>query len=273
MKEFGQSFSLGSYKGRIHQKYNHPHFIHAVSDLEQLLYSPECQIIHRGRNRIGALSFPQKEGKKVEIVIKEFHPRGVNRLKSVFFGGKARRAWHGANALLERGIGTPFPAVYLEKRRNLALDRSYYLSERITGIEEIRSLFRNLPYEELRNLLSTLAPYLLSCHQKGVLHRDLSDGNILVEKDNERKYNFFLVDTNRIRFKRNISLLSRIKNLIRLGIPVNMQPFFLCQYLGVLRIKKPLLLWYKINKKTYSAYVELKKKLRLKQLSQKLGIQ
>jgi len=273
LKEFGQSLSLGSYKGRIQPKYNHPSFIRAVSDLEQLLESPSCQIIHQGRNRIGTLSLPQAEGKEVDVVIKEFHSRGVNRMKSVFLQGKASKAWDGANALLEREMGTPFPVAYLEKRKNLALDRSYYLNEKIGGIEEIRSLFRNLPSEELRNLLSSLASHLLTCHQKGILHRDLSDGNILVEKKNENKHTFYLVDTNRVRIKRRINLLQRIKNLIRLGIPADAQSYFLSQYLGTPRVIKPLWLWYKMNKLTYSAYVELKKKLRLRQLSQKLRIQ
>lgn len=273
MKEFGQSLSLGSYKGRIRPKYNHPSFIRAVTDLEQLLESPSCQIIHQGRNRIGTLFLPQKDGKKAEVAIKEFHSRGINRMKSVFLQGKARKAWDGANTLLERGIGTPFPVAYMEKRKNFVLDRSYYLSEKIGGIEEIRSLFRSLPSEGLQNLLSSLASFLLSCHQKGILHRDLSDGNILVEKKNENKHNFYLIDTNRIRIKRRINLLQRIKNLIRLGIPDDAQSIFLSQYLGAPRVKKPFWLWYKTNKRTYSAYVALKKKLRLRQLSQKLRIQ
>lgn len=273
MKEYGQSLSLPSCKGRIQESYNQPSFIQAISNCERLLSSPSCQILLEGRNRLGSLPLPRKDGKEIEVVIKEFHSRGVNKLKSILLQGKARKAWAGANALLERGIGTPFPLAYLEKRQNLALDKSYYLSKKVKDVEEIRSLFRNLPSEELLNLIVSLAQYLLSCHQKGILHHDLSDGNILVEKDNEKKYNFYLIDTNRIRIKRRISLLQRIKNLIRLGIPADAQPYFLSQYFGTPRVKKSLWLWYKTNKRTYSAYVELKKKLRLRQLSQKLGIQ
>lgn len=273
MKEFGLPLSLGPYKGRIQPKYNHPLFIQAISDPEKLLRSPSCQIIHVGRNRLGILALPLKDGKEADVVIKEFHYRGVNRLKSVFLQGKAHRAWAGANALLEREIGTPFPVAYLENRKKLALERSYYLSKKIEGIEEIRSLFRNLSFEELRNLLSSLASYLLSCHQKGILHRDLSDGNILVERKNEQRYRFYLIDTNRIRIKRSIRLLQRIKNLIRLGIPDDAQFYFLSQYLGTSRVRRFLWLWYKMNKQTYSSYMEWKKKLRLRQITRKLKIQ
>lgn len=272
-QEFGQAFSLPPFKGRIHPRHNHRLFIQAISDWELLLNSPSCKVLHEGRNRVFTLPFPLKDGEKVEIVIKEFSSRGVNKLKSVFLPGKAFKAWNGANALLERGIGTPFPVAYLEKRRNLALERSYYLSERVRDVEEIRFLFRNLPALELRNLIASLAQHLESCHQKGILHRDLSDGNILVERDRDKKFNFYMIDINRIKIKRRIGLLQRIKNLVRLGIPSDEQPFFVAKYLGSPDIKKFLWLWYRMNKRTYSLYVGLKKKLGLRQLSHKLKIQ
>ena len=272
-EEFGQAVFLSPFKGRIQPDYNHPLFIQAISDCERLLSSPSCRILHKGRNRVGTLPLSQKNGKRVEIVIKEFHSRGVNKLKSIFLRGKAFKAWSCAHALLERGIETPFPVAYLEKRKNLFLDRSFYLSERIIGVEEIRSLFRNLPPPELQNLVIFLSSHLLSCHKKGILHRDLSDGNILVKEDNKRRYKFYLIDTNRIKIKRRINLLQKIKNLIRLGIPPHAQRFFLAKYLGSRDVKKYIWLWYWMNKRSYSLYVEFKRKLRLRKLAQKLRIQ
>lgn len=271
--EFGQAVFLPPFKGRIQPGYNNSLFIQAISDCECLLSSPSCKALHEGRNRVGTLPLPQKDGKEVEIVIKEFHSRGVDKMKTIFLRGKAFRAWSSAHALLERGIETPFPVAYLERRKNLSLDRSYYLSERVMGIDEIRSLFRSLPPSELQHLVIFLARFLRFCHKKGILHRDLSDGNILVKRDDKRKYRFYLIDTNRIKIKRRISILQKVKNLIRLGIPPHAQRFFMTQYLGSRDVKGYIWLWYWMNKRSYSFYVEFKRKLRLRQLAQKLKIQ
>lgn len=272
-KEFGQSISLPSFKGRVQPKYNHPPFIQAISDCQRLLDDPECEILLDSRNRVGVVELPLPDGKKVEIVLKEFRSRGVNKLKSVFLPTKAFKAWQGGNALLERGIDTPFPVAYLERRKILFLDKSFFLAERLSDVEEIRSLLRELPSSELQELLVSLAQYISSCHRKGIFHRDLSDGNILVRKQEDGKLRFYLTDTNRIRVKRKIGLLRGIKNLIRLGVPPDSQRFFLEQYLGSKQLRKYLWFWYKINKIVYSWYIEFKKKLRLKQLARKLKIQ
>ena len=272
-EEFGQSISLPPYKGRIQSKYHHPLFIQAISDSQPLLDDPECEILLDSRNRVGAVRLPLPDGKKVEIVIKEFHSLGVNKLKSVFLPAKAFKAWQGGNALIERGIETPFPVAYLERRKALFLDESFFLAERLTNVEEIRSLFRELPSSELQELLVSLAQFISLCHRKGALHRDLSDGNILVRKEEEEKFRFYLIDTNRIKIKRQIGRLKGIKNLIRLGIPPDSQRFFLEQYLSPKQIKRYFWFWYKTNKMVYSWYIEFKKKLRLKQLARKLKIQ
>lgn len=272
-KEFGQSISLPPFKGRIQSKYHHPLFIQAISDCQRLLDDPECEILLDSRNRVGAVGLPLPNGKKVEIVIKEFRSLGVNKLKSICLPAKAFKAWQGGNALIEREIETPFPVACLERRKALFLDKSFFLAERLTNVEEIRSLLRELPSSELQELLIPLAQYVSLCHRKGVLHRDLSDGNILVRKEEEGRFRFYLIDTNRIRIKRQIGHLKGIKNLIRLGIPPDSQRFFLEQYLSSKELKKHFWFWYKTNKMVYSWYIEFKKKLRLKQLARKLKIQ
>jgi serine/threonine protein kinase len=209
----------------------------------------------------------------VDVVIKEFRSRGVIKLKSLFLSGKAYRAWQGGMALKEKEIDTPPPAAYLEKRKGLFLDESFFLTERVSDVQEIRFLFLRFSSEELRDLLASLGPHLSFCHQKGVLHRDLSDGNILVKKDKSGEFRFFLIDTNRIRIKKRITPLKRIKNLIRLGVPAEHQRYFLERYLEEDRVKRFLWFWYRFNKMVYSNTIKLKKKLRLRQLARKLKIQ
>ena len=272
-KTFGQSLAVPSYKGRIQEVYNTTDFIQAISDCQKLLSDPESEILLDSRNRIGAVSLPLSGQKKMDVVIKEFRTRGVDKLKSLFLPSKAFRAWRGGMALAEKGIDTPHPVAYLEKRKMLFLSQSFFLTERINGVQEIRYLFLGLPPKELQEALVSLGQYLSNCHKKGILHRDLSDGNILVKKEESGEFRFYLIDTNRIRIKERIKPLKRIKNLIRLGVPPGLQRYFLDQYSGKGRIKGFHWFWYRFNKKVYANYVELKKKLRLRQLARKLKIQ
>ena len=272
-KEFGQPLVLPPFKGRIQAAYNLPEFIQAISDCQDLLNHPKTEILLDSRNRVGAISLPLESGKNVDTVIKEFRSRGINRLKSLFLPGKAFRAWQGGMSLKEKGIETPPPVAYLEKRKGRFLDQSYFLTERISSAREIRYLFLELEPLDLRRLLVSLGKYLSLCHEKGVLHRDLSDGNILVKQDKPGEFRFYLLDTNRVRIKGRIRPFKRVKNLIRLGVPRKLQRFFLREYLGTERMKGFFLLWYRFNKLAYSNYVGLKKKLRLRQLARKLKIQ
>ncbi len=272
-QEHDQPLSLPPFKGRIQAPYNHPLFVQAISDCSRLLSDQDTEILLDRRNRVGVVTLLQQDESKVDIVIKEFRSVGVNRLKSLFLRGKAFKSWRGAVALVERGIETPPPVAYLEKRKGLFLDKSFFLAERVGGVEEIRFLFPILPPSELRQLLISLSQHLSNCRKKGILHRDLSDGNILVKEDKQGEFRFYLIDTNRIRVKKRIGLLSGIKNLIRLGVPLDFQRFFLQHYLGATHVKRFHWFWYRINKTLYSNFVELKKKLRLRQLAQKLKIQ
>ncbi len=272
-EEFGQALSLPPFNGKIQVAYDHPPFLQAISDCSRLLNEPEAEILLDSRNRVGVVALPNQEGKEIDIVIKEFRSTGVNKLKSFFLPGKAFKAWRGAVALMKRGIETPTPVAYLEKRKGIFLEQSFFLAERVDGVEEIRFLLLRLSPSELRKLLISLGRYLSLGHEKGVLHRDLSDGNILVRKDKTGEFRFFLIDTNRIKLKKKVGHLRGLKNIIRMGVPDEFQRYFLEQYLGTSRVRIFFWFWYKMNKVTYTHYVKLKKKLRLRQMAQRLKIQ
>jgi len=272
-KKYGVELSVSSFRGRLEADYQSPGFVRELSDCHNLLNKSSAAILHEGRNRIGMVRISRGDKESEEIVVKEFRTRGINKVKSIVLHSKAYKAWRGSNQLKDCGIQTPVPVAFLEKKHGLFLEQSFFLSGMVRGIEEIRHLFPSLSEDELRLLLKELARFLLYSHQQGILHRDLSDGNILVRKDGQGEYTFYLIDTNRIRKKKRIRVLSRVKNLIRLGIPPASQREFLMQYLGKARLNNLFWFWYKLNKNTYSGYVGLKKKLRLKKIAEKLKIQ
>ncbi len=269
----GEPLDLPPFRGLIRPVYNHPGFRAAISDCRSLLGSPGARIVLKGRNTVAVVPLPTTDGSLRNVFVKEFCLVGVDKLKSAVFPSKARRAWWGAAALVERGIPTPSPVVYLERREKGLVAQSCFLSEEVEGAKEVRGLFRELPEVELRGLLRALAGFIISCHCKGILHRDLSDGNILVKQKKGGSWSFWLLDTNRIRIKKKISKRLGIKNLIRLGVPASMQRYFVHAYLGAQDPGWVYFYWYRVNKASFSAFVSLKKALRLRKLARKLRIQ
>lgn len=276
---------LGAYKGMIHPDLNDPLLLEALADPESLARTPGAEMLLEGRNKVFAKRLSLSCGGQREVVVKEFSVRGFNRLKSRFLPSKAARAWRGAVALAVKGIPTPKPLAYLERRRRGFLVRCFFLAERVVGLEEIRRFFRELPENSLPALLASLARFLRSCHDAGIKHRDLSDGNILVGKEEAEdagrapsaadtaSFRFYLLDTNRIRLRQRLGPLLRVKNLIRLGVPAGLQKFFLAQYFGGNHPPSFLWLWYKLNKTAYTWYVRFKKTLRLRRIAKRLKIQ
>lgn len=265
---------LPPYSGEIAEEYATPEVLALFAGPHKLLAGPGAEILLEGRNRVGAVKIAAGRAGTTEIVVKEYLSYGINKLKSRVQPSKAAKAWRGARVLLDAGFDTPFPIAFLEKRKGGFVDEGYFIAERIFAAGEIRHLLRQLSEEDLRPLLAELARTLFRLHEKGILHRDLSDGNVLVGKEAGGSH-FFFLDTNRIRRRRSLGAAARAKNLIRLGVPPLLQRFFLEEYAaaGNHPLRRSFVFWYKLSKNTFTAWVRLKKVLRLKRLGRKLRIQ
>ena len=287
-REFGKKIKVGRYHGRIHPDFDRPAFRHALASVRELAASSSAEVLLDSRNRVVAMTLPVDPPRRAEVVVKEFRPRGFHRLKTVAVASKDLKAWRGAAACLEHNVPTPRPLACLARRAGGVVVESYFVSERVFGAREVRYLLREQSGEPLRRLLAELAIFLRRAHDRGLLHRDLSDGNILVAggppaagvprpafiRDDVpgAPYEFYLIDTNRIRVRGRIRWLARVKNLVRLGVAAADQPFFLDAYLGERGGSALLRYWYKKKKKNYTDYVALKKKLGLRRLAKRLKV-
>lgn len=270
---FGRVLSFPNFSGRIHTDWDTPEVRSALADFQRLLEDSQARVLLASRNTVTSIFLPRGSAGKTQAVLKSFGMRGVNRLKTAFLPSKAAKAWRGAAALVERKIGTAPPVAYWESRRRGTVNESYFLTERIEGGREIRFLFRELEGDALDRLLSDVAVFLAGCHARGVVHKDLSDGNILVGTNDGGGPAFYLLDTNRVRLRKRLGPLARIKNLVRLGIPAARRGFFLDRYIEAAPLAKGFRWWYKLQKACYTGRIELKKKLRLRSAARKLGIQ
>jgi len=272
-QEWGEELSPPGYQGRIHPRYNHADLRASLAYGIQLLERSEVRFLESSRNRIGVLSLPGPGGRPVECVVKEFRPRGIDRLKSAVVPSKALKAWRGSLILQQAGVTTPLPVAFLESRPGPFLDHALFVALAVSGAREIREPLRSLEGKALEDLVNSLAEFVRKCHRRGVWHRDLSDGNILIGGGSSSSSDMILLDTNRIRRKNRIGPLRAVKNLIRLGVPPRYQKRFLEAYLAPGLWSPRLWFWYRFHKAVFSHYTELKARLHIRDLVHKLKIQ
>ena len=150
--------------------------------------------------------------------IKSFKiPNLINKIAYKYFRkSKARRSFEYATFLLEKGIGTPQPIAYLENYNWIGLKDSYYASEHLECDLTYRELVQIPDFPDNDNILRQFTQFSFHLHQEGVEFLDHSPGNTLIKKAMNGKYDFFLVDLNRMNFHNQMDFDQRMKNLSRL---------------------------------------------------------
>lgn len=181
------------------------------------------KVIHEGRNVIR-----QDEAGPVKLVIKSYRRIYLaNRIRyTYFYPSKAQRAFDHAQLLLEKNIQTPRPIAYLEYTEGGLLKQSFFVSE-YTGSLPLSAIFK-MKVPDLRALLMSFARFTYQLHQQNIYHVDYSIGNILFLK-NGHGYEFSLIDNNRMHFG-PINYLKGIRNLERLGLPVEILAYIAKEY-------------------------------------------
>jgi hypothetical protein len=156
------------------------------------------------------------DGKRVNI--KSFKiPVFINKIAYRYFRkSKARRSFEFAKILLKKNIGTPQPIAFYEEAHFPGLRKSYYVSEHMDCDLTFRELITIPDYPDHENILRQFTHFCFKLHEKGIEFLDNSPGNTLIKKNGENKYDFYLVDLNRMRFHKSMDMELRLKNLRRL---------------------------------------------------------
>lgn len=154
----------------------------------------------------------------ITINIKSFKiPNIINRVAYKFFRkSKAKRSFEFAVRLLENGIGTPQPIAYIEDFSAFGLTNSYYISEQLTVDLTFRELVEIPDYPDADNILRQFTQFSFKLHEKGIEFLDHSPGNTLIKKTADGRYEFYLVDLNRMNFHNTLDFEIRMKNLSHL---------------------------------------------------------
>ena len=155
----------------------------------------------------------------IEVNVKSFKkPHWFNSVVYAYFRkSKARRSFEYANYLIEKNIGTPKPLAFVEYTSLSGLDKSYYLCEHIYADLTFRELVEVPDFPDHENILRQFTRFSFILHENGVEFKDHSPGNTLIKKvSGSDRYDFFLVDLNRMNFHESMPFELRMKNLSRL---------------------------------------------------------
>lgn len=169
-----------------------------------------------GNGKRNKIKLFEVDGKTINI--KSFKiPNLINKIAYRYFRkSKARRSFEYANKLLEFGFGTPQPIAFSENYDLIGLKDSYYVSEHLQAELTYRELVEIPDFPDHDIILRQFTRFSYDLHQKGVEFKDHSPGNTLIKKNADDRYDFFLVDLNRMEFHDSMPFELRMKNLCRL---------------------------------------------------------
>ena len=164
------------------------------------------------RNKIKIMPF-----NNILLNVKSFKiPFFFNGIIYKFFRkSKAERSYNYAKILIEKGIGTPNPIGFYEKKTAFRLLDSYYICEHLSPDYVFKDLF-STPIEDSDIILKQFAHFTFNLHEEGIEFLDHSPGNTLIKKIGLDKYAFYLVDLNRMKFHKEMDFKTRMKNLNRI---------------------------------------------------------
>lgn len=179
-------------------------FIKKLDDI----FEKEGESIYKGRNTIKIF----KE-KGLIINVKSFKiPHLINKVAYAWLrGSKAKHSYDYGMEMLKRGANTPEPLAVVQLLKNGLFNRSYYVSIHHKYDFTVRDVI-GFEFPDKENILKQFALFTYEkLHKNGIHHLDYSRGNILITKKGESKYDFSVVDINRLRFEK-MDYLKGLKN-------------------------------------------------------------
>jgi len=186
--------------------------------------SASVKTIHWGRNFIYAAVFETAAG-SIPVVVKQLRNQGwFKRLERKTRGSKAERSWRVAKEMVRVGLATPDPLLWVESDEPDG--PSFFVARYLEDAVEVRQFFRRLngepgavhfPEVDEFVFLHRLGRLAREINDAGILYRDLSMGNILVE-EGESDLRLSLIDFNRARIGRHPGVYQRTRDICRLPV-------------------------------------------------------
>lgn len=236
-----------------------PKYSHLQPELKDALYQFEKvgEYVTKGERNV----IKKIELNGVVFNIKSFKtPNFFQSIIYQFFRkSKAKRSFEYASKLANFGIGTPTPVAYIEFF-TFGLKQSYYISEHLEYDFDFRVLIHKPKFENREEILRQFTQFTFKLHENGVNFLDHSPGNTLITDVGNNKYEFYLIDLNRMRFE-PMSFEKRMNNFRRLWPSKTMVKIMADEYAK---------LYNKSSSETYETMLKYSRNFQKKKNSKKL---
>lgn len=201
----------------IHPKYKNQE--EAILQLVKTFFG-EGDLIVKGSRNIIKTNFLGNEKVNIKFFQKPDFIKSI--IYSFFRSTKAKRSFDYANYLLAHNIKTPFPIAFVEEQTSLGLlGNSFYFCEQIDYDFTIRELIHNPLFPERDLIVEQFAAFTFNLHEAKINFLDHSPGNSLIVSNGKGKYDFYLIDLNRMKFE-NLSIEKRMDNFKKMWLSKQM---------------------------------------------------
>ena len=242
-----EEIELNNGKAYINPKWNSyslSNFLNKVNKIDAV-NNENSLVLYNKRNLLYKYNFMDTDLAVKKFILK----RTYDKLRFRFLDSKALRSLKIALALNKIGVNTPAPVAVRDDRGHFnKLINSYYITEYVNYDYNLLDIVKDNDHP-LRYKIKKYLPYIArdarKMHDAGIIHNDFHAGNILC-KDNKNHPEFYYIDLNRARIKKNITRKKRIKDLARLDLKENEKEIFFKNY----------------SPKNYRIFIKLMKKQR-----------
>ncbi len=195
---------------------------------DSLVKLDETAVLRDSRNRIWNVADPR--GGSGQVTVKLNRTKGFKRISYRFRPSKGRRHWNNACEMLRRGVSTPLPVAFHERPGQSGIKDSWYLCEFVPdafSAREVYAAFRDgaVSYKGLdkSSWLTLLSTFVCDMHNRQIIHKDLSAGNLLLAQNPDGSIQPMLIDIGRAWLGRGSGLKQRHRmlDLIRIAYKLN----------------------------------------------------
>jgi Lipopolysaccharide kinase (Kdo/WaaP) family len=187
-----------------------------------------------GRHRVDRVPIPFGDT-TLDTVIKTFGVQAVWRDRlAARKGSKAQRAFETALALRTAGVGTPAPLAVVERWEGSRLRESRLVTAYAPNLTDFRKELQHIYSEAprctpLMDLLQCVADAVRNLHGAGILHHDLGNQNIALQRTPEGSaspWAVYFLDLNRAQTVPEPTLAQRGADLARIDLPSDFRRVF-----------------------------------------------